>query len=159
MVKKSVRKVRLQRWLILIIALLVGGCLIGNGDVQASRNAVNQALQQNLTQVRTYANSDPGNYGYAKFIQHLYYCGGNRCLVQASPELRRLHPADRTNVVNQTQALAKMVLVDQGACTSKQVRAGLQLTIKIGRQTVGYSQVNHHYRYHWLCHNKAGKLK
>lgn len=150
---------KLRHWLIFIIVLLIGSCFIGETKARASYHKVNQALQQNLIRVRTYADSDPGNYGYAKFIQHLYYCGGNRCQVQVSPEFRRLRVTDRSNIINQVQALVKMVIVNQGACSADQVRPGLRLTIKIGRQTVGYSQAKHHYRYYWLCHDTVGKLK
>jgi hypothetical protein len=140
----------IKRWLILGIIIIGGGLLALTGIAQANgREAVESALQENLTQVRTYADSDPGNYGYAKYIRRIHYRGGNRCTIQVSPEFKGLSAADRTSVINQTQALAKMVLVDQGARTKKQVRAGLVVTIRAGRQTLGRSRPSQHYHYSW----------
>ena len=141
---------RQKCWQILLTLLTSLGIVMGGNQVQAtSSRAVDTALQQNVTQVQTYADSDPGNYGYAKYLRRINYDGGNRCTIWVYSEFKGLSSADRTSVINQAQALTKMVLVDQGVRTKRQVRPGLAVTIQNGRQILGRSRSGNYYRYVW----------
>ncbi|WP_267201302.1 hypothetical protein [Limosilactobacillus kribbianus] len=141
---------RRKDWQILLTVLIsLGTVVTGNGVQAASRRAVATALQQNVVQVRTYADSDPGNYGYAKYLRRINYDGGNQCTIQVRSTFEGLSAAARTSVINQTQALAKMVLVDQGVRTKKQVAPGLVVTIRAGHQVLGQSRSGNYYRYTW----------
>lgn len=136
-----------RRCLVALVLLLIAFPLMSTARADAV--STNRQLARELTDHRTYADSDPGNYGYAKYIQKITYRGRDRIRVSVSTDFRRLNAADRTAVMNQVQALAKMVLVERHKIKPRQARRGLMITIASHDKVIGRSRAVNHYRYEW----------
>lgn len=59
---------------------------IGNANAkQQPLRRINQQLTDNLEEHQEYADSDPGNYDYAKYIQRIYYLNRKTIIIQVKP--------------------------------------------------------------------------
>lgn len=140
----------MRRWMILPIIIIVG--LLGSGGAQASqasRKTVNTQLAQELVDHQAYADNDPANYGYAKYVRKISDKGNGRIAVQVTRNFCRLSSNDKTNVMNQVQVLARMVLVENHRIGKRQATRGLEATICYQKQVVGRSRPGDHYHYRW----------
>ena len=72
----------MRRWMILPMIIIV--VLLGSGGAQASRKTVNTQLAQELVDHQAYADNDPANYGYAKYIRRISDKGNGRITVQVT---------------------------------------------------------------------------
>lgn len=111
--------------------------------------SVNADLKKNLKQDQSYADQNPNNYGYAKQIESVQYTGKTDILVNVNPSFKELTPDQKTNVMNQTQDLAKMVLYHDGNIDNHDIAEGLIVTINCGDKPVGESKVSDHKNYSW----------
>ncbi|MDD6432212.1 MAG: hypothetical protein PUF79_03705 [Lactobacillaceae bacterium] len=138
----------MRRWMILTIMAMI--VLFGSGVVQASsQKTVNTQLSQELVDHQAYADNDPANYGYAKYIRRISDKGNGRIAVQVTRNFCRLSDNDKTNVMNQVQVLARMVLVENHRINKHQAARGLDATIRYQKQVVGQSRPDDHYHYRW----------
>lgn len=120
-----------------------------HAEMRASPTTVNQQLAQELADHRAYADGDPGNYGYAKFIHQVRVTGHRRIMVRVSRRFCCLSAGDKTSVMNQVQALARMVLVNNHWIDKKNSARGLTVTVRCRGQVVGYSRPHNSYCYKW----------
>ena len=137
----------MRRWMILPMIIIV--VLLGSGGAQASRKTVNTQLAQELVDHQAYADNDPANYGYAKYIRRISDKGNGRITVQVTRNFCRLSSNDKTNVMNQGQVLARMVLIENHRISKRQAARGLDATIRYQKQVVGQSRPDDHYHYRW----------
>lgn len=120
--------------------------------VQASSKkykAVNKDLKKELKQDRSYANDDPTNYGYAKYIESIKYTGGTNITVQVNGAFKEVDDDIKTDVMNQAQDLAKMVLLNDGKISSEDAKDGLIVMVKNGKNSIGTSKALNHKKYSW----------
>ena len=141
----------MRRWIILpMVAILALAALLGTGGrVQASKKTANTQLARELVDHQAYADNDPANYGYAKYIRRISDKGSGRITVQVTHNFCRLSSSDKTNVMNQVQVLARMVLVENYRVSRHQADQGLVATIRDQKQVVGRSRPNDRYHYRW----------
>lgn len=93
--------------LILSFSLILN---IGNANAkQQSLRRVNQQLTDNLEEHQEYADSDPGNYDYAKYIQRIYYLNRKTIVIQVKPGFQEMTKNDKTSISNQAAALTRSV--------------------------------------------------
>lgn len=137
-----------MRWWI-ILPMMIILVLLGSSGVQASRKTANTQLAQELVDHQAYADNDPANYGYAKYIQRISDKGNGQITVQVTRNFCRLSNSDKANVMNQVQVLARMVLVENHQISKRQATRGLNATIRYQKQVVGRSRLDDHYHYQW----------
>lgn len=137
--------------LIWLIIMVIGGALVVpvHATARVSSVTANQQLARELADHRAYANSDPGNYGYAKYIHQIKVAGHQRITVVVSRDFCQLSAADKTSVVDQVQALARMVLVDNHWISKNQAVRGLAVTTRYRGKVVGRSCPQDPYHYRW----------
>ena len=111
--------------------------------------SINTELKKNLQQDQSFADSDSHDYGYAKQIESVQYTGKNNILVNVKASFKELQPQQKTDVMNQTQNLARMVLLNDGKINDDQAKEGLIVTINCGDKPVGESKVSDHRNYSW----------
>lgn len=96
-----------------IILLVLSFSLILNiGNVNAKQQPlrrINQQLTDNLEEHQEYADSDPGNYDYAKYIQRIYYLNRKTIIIQVKPGFQEMTKNDKTSISNQAAALTRSV--------------------------------------------------
>lgn len=120
--------------------------------VQASSKkykAVNKDLKKQLKQDKSYAKSDPTNYGYAKYIESIKYTGNSDITVQVNGAFKDIDDDIKTNVMNQAQGLAKMVLLNDGKISGDDASEGLVVLINNGKNSIGTSKALNHKEYSW----------
>ncbi|KRN59222.1 hypothetical protein [Limosilactobacillus secaliphilus] len=110
---------------------------------------INAELKKNLQQDQSYADSNPNNYGYAKQIDRIQYTGNSDILVNVKASFKDLQPQQKTDVMNQTQNLARMVLLHEGKIDDQQSKEGLIVTVNCGDKPVGESKISNHRKYSW----------
>lgn len=141
---------QMRRWMTLpLIIVLVLAILLGSGKTLADRRTANQQLAQELVEHQSYADTDPANYGYAKYIRQIIDRGHGKITVQVTRNFCRLSDNDKTNVMNQVQALARMVLTENRRISKQQAARGLEATICCQKKVIGHSRGDDHYRYRW----------
>lgn len=93
--------------LILSFSLILN---IGNANAkqQPLRN-INHQLVEDLGDHQSYADSDPGNYDYAKYIQRIYYLDRKTIIIQVKPGFQKMTKSDKTSISNQAFALTRSV--------------------------------------------------
>lgn len=93
--------------LILSFSLILN---IGNANAkQRSLRRINQQLTDNLKEHQEYADSDPGNYDYAKYIQKIYYRDRKTIIIQVKSGFQEMTKNDKTSISNQATALTRSV--------------------------------------------------
>lgn len=92
--------------LILSFSLILN---IGNANAkqQPLRN-INHQLAEDLGDHQSYADSDPGNYDYAKYIQRIYYLDRKTIIIQVKPGFQKMTIATR-----QASVIKPSLLPDQ----------------------------------------------
>ena len=143
----------MRRWwaLLGLTVLSVSAVLLApiHATPRVSRAVVNQQLAQELADHRAYADSDPGNYGYAKYIHQIRVTGHRGITVKVSRNFCQLVADDKTSVMNQVQALARMVLVDSHWISKRRATRGLVVTVRHQGRVVGRSRPHDPYHYEW----------
>mgnify|MGYP001851890153 CR=1 FL=1 len=143
----------MRRWwpLLYLTMLIVGAALVApiHAAPRASRAVVNRQLAQELSDHRVYADSDPGNYGYAKYIHQVRVASHRGITVKVSRNFCQLVADDKTSVMNQVQALARMVLVDSHWISKRRATRGLVVTVRHQGRVVGRSRPHDPYHYEW----------
>ena len=96
-----------------IILLILSFSLIlnisnANAKQQPLRN-INHQLAEDLGDHQSYADSDPGNYDYAKYIQRIYYLDRKTIIIQVKPGFQKMTKSDKTSISNQAFALTRSV--------------------------------------------------
>lgn len=138
----------LRRILVVFISLSL--LAVGNSAMASTKyQQVNADLKQTLSQHQSYADTDPGNYDYAKFIQKIQYRGDGNMIVKVNPGFRRMSRHDKDQVMNQVQALAKMIVINDQEYSTKKINHGLKATIKERQSIVGRSRPHHPDQYKW----------
>lgn len=120
--------------------------------VQASSKkykAVNKDLKKQLKQDKSYAKSDPTNYGYAKYIESIRYTGNSDITVQVNGAFKDIDDDIKTDVMNQVQGLAKMVLLNDGKISGDDASEGLVVLINNRKNSIGTSKALNHKEYSW----------
>lgn len=111
--------------------------------------AVNKDLKKNLKQDQSYADQNPDSYGYAKYIESIKYNGNTDITVQVNGAFKELSDTDKTTVMNQTQDLARMVLLQDSKISQDDASDGLIVLIKDGGNSIGTSKAFNHKDYSW----------
>lgn len=106
-------------------------------------------MKKELKQDRSYANDDPTNYGYAKYIESIKYTGGTNITVQVNGAFKEVDDDIKTDVMNQVQDLAKMVLLNDGRISNDDAKDGLIVKVNNGKDSIGTSQTLNHKKYSW----------
>lgn len=134
-----------------ILIIICLGLIVCPITVSASQNhqIINHDLQQSLVTDQAYANDDPGNYDYAKFIRQVRYTGNGRIMVVVNAGFNKMSKVDKTRIMEQVQGLAIAVLKHHHRISNKAAKQGLTATIRVGQSTIGRSQNNNHYQYRW----------
>ncbi|MCZ3746525.1 hypothetical protein L2520_03690 [Limosilactobacillus vaginalis] len=111
--------------------------------------AVNKDLKKELKKDRSYADDDPTNYGYAKYIESIKYTGGTNITVQVNGAFKDVDDDIKDDVMDHVQGLAKMVLLNDGKISGDDAREGLIILINNGKNSIGTSKALNHKKYSW----------
>lgn len=109
--------------------------------------SINKDLAKNLKQDQSYADSDSDNFGYSKYISKIKYTGNGDLDIYVSGGFKDLSNAEKTDVLNKTQSLAKMVLTqdDEDSDISK----GFVVEAFDGKNSVAVSKISNRKAYHF----------
>lgn len=110
---------------------------------------INKDLSKNLREDQSYADQDTDNYGYSKYIEKVKYTGNSDVDVYVNGAFKDLSNAQKTNVLNKVQNLAKMVLVQNDKISSSDIKEGLVLEAFNGKNSIAVSKVTNHKAYHF----------
>ena len=102
----------MQKKLFVILLVLTFSLIltIGNANAkQCSLRRINQQFTDNLEEHQEYADSDPGNYDYAKYIQKIYYRDRKTIIIQVKSGFQKMTKNDKTSISNQATALTRSV--------------------------------------------------
>lgn len=133
----------------MLVALLTVINGAAEGSTHQDDGATNQQLQQTLSIHQLYADADPGNYDYAKFIKKITYTGHNHITVKVTHQFVKMTNEDKTRIMDQVQGLAVQVLSNRHLLSKKSAHNGLKATIQSGNKEIGTSFSHNHYRYKW----------
>ena len=111
--------------------------------------SINKDLAKNLKEDQSYADQDPDNYGYSKYIEKVKYKGNSDINVYVNGGFKELSESEKTEVLNQVQSLAKMVLVQNSKISSSEAGKGLILEAFNGKNSVAVSKISNHKSYHF----------
>lgn len=120
--------------------------------VQASLKkykSINKDLKKNLKQDRSYADDDPTNYGYTKYIESIKYTGGTSITVQVNGAFKDVDDDVKDDVMDHVQGLAKMVLLQDKKISKSDASDGLIILINNGKNSIGTSKALNHKAYSW----------
>ena len=96
-----------------IILLILSFSLILNiGNSNAKQHPlrnINHQLDEDLGYHHSYADSDPGNNDYAKYIKRIYYLDRKTIIIQVKPGFQKMTKSDKTSISNQAFALTRSV--------------------------------------------------
>ena len=111
--------------------------------------SINKDLAKNLKEDQSYADQDPDNYVYSKYIEKVKYTGNSDINVYVNGGFKELSDSEKTEVLNQVQSLAKMVLVQNSKISSSEAGKGLILEAFNGKNSVAVSKISNHKSYHF----------
>ena len=120
--------------------------------VQAKSNkhkSINQDLKKNLKKDKSNADNDPTNFGYTKYIESIKYTGNTSITVNVNGAFKDLDDDVKTEVMNQAQDLAKMVLYQDNKISKSDVSDGLVIMINNGGNSIGTTKMLNHKDYSW----------
>lgn len=109
--------------------------------------SINKDLAKNLKEDKSYADQDPDNYGYSKYIEKVKYTGNSDINVYVNGGFKELSESEKTEVLNQVQSLAKMVLVQNSKISSSEAGEGLILEAFNDKNSVAVSKISNHKAY------------
>lgn len=110
---------------------------------------VNKDLAKALKKDQSYANDDPTNFGYAKYIESIKYTGGSDITVNVNGAFKDVDNDVKTDVMNQTQNLVKMVLLNDKKISDDNAGEGLVVLVNNGGNSIGTSKALNHKEYSW----------
>ena len=111
--------------------------------------SINKDLAKNLKEDQSYADQDPDNYCYSKYIEKVKYTGNSDINVYVNGGFKELSDSEKTEVLNQVQSLAKMVLVQNSKISSSEAGEGLILEAFNDKNSVAVSKISNHKAYHF----------
>ncbi|MCR5525091.1 MAG: hypothetical protein K6F18_05470 [Lactobacillus sp.] len=115
---------------------------IGNANAkQRSLRRINQQLTDNLEEHQEYADSDPGNYDYAKYIQKIYYRDHKTIIIQVKAGFQKMTKNDKTSISNQAIALTRSV-------QSNNDKRPVTIKVKRNKKVIGLKKPNQK-NYQW----------
>lgn len=80
-------------------------------SANASRNeAINNQLKQELSEQQSLADSDPGNYDYAKYLHQVTYQRKATIVIKVNPGFNKMTKQDRNHIMKQAVALTEMIV-------------------------------------------------
>lgn len=121
-------------------------------SVQASSKkykTVNKDLKKELKQDRSYADDDPTNYGYSKYIESIKYTGDTNITVHVNGAFKDVDDDVKDDVMDHVQGLAQMVLLNDGKISDDDAREGLIILVNNGKNSIGTSKALNHKKYSW----------
>ncbi|MBA2914459.1 hypothetical protein [Limosilactobacillus frumenti] len=142
-------KITIKTFAIIIIPLLVWMIATPADAANRQQTIANHELKQDLATHQAYANDDPGNYDYAKFIKKIKYTGHDHIVVEVKNSFSTMNKADKTRILDQVQGLAIQVLQNNHLITKRQAHHGLKATIRTGHAIIGKSKHSNYYQYSW----------
>lgn len=142
-------KVNIKTLAIILMPLLIWFTVLPADAASRQYTAANQALKQTLATHQEYANDDPGNYDYAKFINKIKYTGHDHIIVEVRNTFNTMNKADKRRIMDQVQGLAIQVLQNEHLITKRQAHHGLRATIQAGHEIIGKSKRDNYYQYYW----------
>lgn len=139
---------------LLTIIIFCGGVVfISSPSPYAQANnkyyKINHQLEQELAEHQSYANSDPGNYDYAKFIKSIKYVGNHKVIVYVNHGFAKMNKADKNSIMQQVNALIKMVLQSNNQKIVDKDNRQLLIIIKNGHSKIGQSTRSNLQTYKW----------
>ena len=145
----------MKKFLSLLIIIIFCGRLTfissPSPSIQANNRyyKINHQLAQELSEHQSYANSDPGNYDYAKFIKSIKYVGNHKVIVYVNHGFAKMHNADKNSIMQQVNALIKMVLQSNNQNFVGKGNRKLLIIIKNGHTKIGQSTRANSQTYKW----------
>ena len=95
--------------------------------------------------ISKWAKSKPNS----KYIEKVKYTGNSDINVYVNGGFKELSESEKTEVLNQVQSLAKMVLVQNSKISSSEAGKGLILEAFNGKNSVAVSKISNHKSYHF----------
>lgn len=115
---------------------------IGNANAkQQPLRSINQQLAEDLGDHQSYADSDPGNYDYAKYIQKIYYRDHKTIIIQVKPGFQKMTKNDKSSISNQAYALTRSI-------QSNSDKRPVTIEVKYNKKLIGIKQPTQK-NYHW----------
>lgn len=111
--------------------------------------SVNKDLATQLKQDQSYAENNPDNFGYSQYIEKIKYEGNTDINVYVNGGFKDLNDDEKTDVLNQVQGIAKMVLLNDNKISDSDAADGLVVEAFNGKNSVAVSAVFNHKAYHF----------
>lgn len=129
--------------LLAIIIFCSGLVFVSSPSPSAKANnkyyKISHQLDQELTEHQSYANSDPGNYDYAKFVKSIKYVGNHKVIVYVNHGFAKMNKTDKNSIMQQVNALIKMVIQSNNQKIVDKGNRQLLIIIKNGHTKIGQS--------------------
>lgn len=142
-------KANIKTLTIILMPFLIWFTVLPTDAASRQYTVANQELKQTLATHQEYANDDPGNYDYAKFINKIKYTGHDHIIVEVRNSFNTMNKADKRRIMDQVQGLAIQVLQNEHLITKQQAHHGLRATIQAGHEIIGKSKQGNYYQYYW----------
>lgn len=109
--------------------------------------SINKDLAKNLKQDQSYADDDSDNFGYSKYISKIKYTGNGDLDIYVNGGFKDLSNDEKTDVLNKTQSLAKMVLTQDNE--DSDISKGFVVEAFDGKNSIAVSKISNRKAYHF----------
>jgi hypothetical protein len=132
-----------KSFVILLILFFSLALNISNANAkQQPLRSINQRLAEDLGDHQSYADSDPGNYDYAKYIQKIYYQDRKTIIIRVKPGFQKMTKNDKSSISNQAYALTRSIQPNND-------KRPVTIEVKHNKKLIGIkkpTQTNYHWK-------------